>query len=270
MTSRASKPRRIYYLHTINDHPGVYVEGQGVCYASFFGPPNQLASSLAQIRREQKESGMRDQENETVGAFKYGYIRVTTGTCRNALRETAMNSSEDKQREVWEALHEFARGDFGPEGKRQPLTLHRRMRNEVIITKALQALSSCARILPPKPADGYPHRNAAFINAIAEEGNKADAVERLQNTWNELMWTREQFAVPESEAVQGGWISVADRKPGHRQVVLVCGGTAYYKHDSAEWFTISGEDWPGKKIQWEVTHWMPLPNPPSNSPRSDK
>lgn len=67
--------------------------------------------------------------------------------------------------------------------------------------------------------------------------------------------------------VHGGWISVADSKPGHCQVVLVCGGTAYYKHDSAEWFTISGEDWPGKKIQWEVTHWMPLPNPPSNSER---
>ena len=69
--------------------------------------------------------------------------------------------------------------------------------------------------------------------------------------------------------VQGGWISVADSRPGHCQVVLVCGGVAYYKHDSAEWFTISGEDWPGKKIQWEVKHWMPLPNPPSNSPKGE-
>ena len=70
--------------------------------------------------------------------------------------------------------------------------------------------------------------------------------------------------------VQGGWISVADRKPDHCRVVLVRGGVAYYKHDSAEWFTISGEDWPGKKIQWEVKHWMPLPNSPSNSPGGER
>lgn len=31
-----------------------------------------------------------------------------------------------------------------------------------------------------------PHRPAAFINAIAEEGTKAEAIEWLQKTWNEL------------------------------------------------------------------------------------
>lgn len=33
----------------------------------------------------------------------------------------------------------------------------------------------------------WPHQPAAFINAIAEEGSKAEAVEWLQNTWNEHM-----------------------------------------------------------------------------------
>jgi hypothetical protein len=70
--------KRTYYLHTINGQPGQYVKGQGVCYASFFGRPNPLAASLAQIRREQRESGVRDQENGQTGQFKYGYIRVTT------------------------------------------------------------------------------------------------------------------------------------------------------------------------------------------------
>jgi NTP pyrophosphatase (non-canonical NTP hydrolase) len=36
----------------------------------------------------------------------------------------------------------------------------------------------------------YPRRNAAFINAIAEEGTKAEAVEWLQKTWDELCAVR--------------------------------------------------------------------------------
>ena len=31
----------------------------------------------------------------------------------------------------------------------------------------------------------YPHVRAAFINAIAEEGTKAEAIEWLQKQWNE-------------------------------------------------------------------------------------
>ncbi len=31
----------------------------------------------------------------------------------------------------------------------------------------------------------YPHVPAAFINAIAEEGTKAEAIEYLQRQWNE-------------------------------------------------------------------------------------
>jgi len=32
----------------------------------------------------------------------------------------------------------------------------------------------------------YPHCPAAFINAIAEEGTKEEAVEWLQKTWDQL------------------------------------------------------------------------------------
>ena len=35
-------------------------------------------------------------------------------------------------------------------------------------------------------ATSHPHVPAAFINAIAEEGTKAEAIEYLQKTWNEL------------------------------------------------------------------------------------
>jgi predicted metal-dependent hydrolase len=36
----------------------------------------------------------------------------------------------------------------------------------------------------------YPHHPAAFINAIAEEGTKAEAIEWLQKTWDELCEVR--------------------------------------------------------------------------------
>jgi hypothetical protein len=38
-----------------------------------------------------------------------------------------------------------------------------------------------------------PHLPAAFINAIAEEGTKAEAIEYLQKTWNENCALRAQL-----------------------------------------------------------------------------
>ena len=44
-----------------------------------------------------------------------------------------------------------------------------------------------------EPAGDHPHVRAAFINAIAEEGTKAEAVEYLQKTWNENCELRKQL-----------------------------------------------------------------------------
>lgn len=38
----------------------------------------------------------------------------------------------------------------------------------------------------------YPRVPAAFINAIAEDGDKAEALEWLQKTWDELCYVRKQ------------------------------------------------------------------------------
>lgn len=37
----------------------------------------------------------------------------------------------------------------------------------------------------------FPHKPAAFINAIAEDGTKAEAIRYLQETWNEVCALRE-------------------------------------------------------------------------------
>jgi hypothetical protein len=49
---------------------------------------------------------------------------------------------------------------------------------------------------PVEPSGEYPHVRAAFINAIAEEGTKAEAIEWLQKTWNELCAVRKEIARP--------------------------------------------------------------------------
>jgi hypothetical protein len=38
----------------------------------------------------------------------------------------------------------------------------------------------------------FPHVPAAFINVIAEEGTKAEAIYWLQRTWNELCYLRKR------------------------------------------------------------------------------
>ena len=43
-------------------------------------------------------------------------------------------------------------------------------------------------------ATSHPHVPAAFINAIAEEGTKAEAIEYLQKTWNELCALKSRVA----------------------------------------------------------------------------
>jgi hypothetical protein len=51
--------------------------------------------------------------------------------------------------------------------------------------------------------------------------------------------------------------------------IIVSGGIAYWRErlnhweGPAAWYTITGVNYPGSPIQWEVRHWMPLPAPPA-------
>lgn len=56
------------------------------------------------------------------------------------------------------------------------------------------------------------------------------------------------------------WISTLNEWPEPHKTVIVEGGVAY--HDGKTWFTITGEEWPGKAIQWPVKYWMPMPEAP--------
>lgn len=56
------------------------------------------------------------------------------------------------------------------------------------------------------------------------------------------------------------WINVKDQMPEPFQAVYVAGGVGLWT--GTKWNTITGCQWPGQTIAWEVTHWMPLPLAP--------
>ena len=62
----------------------------------------------------------------------------------------------------------------------------------------------------PKPA----HTQAAFINAIAEEGTKAEAVERLQMVWNERCEMADTIAALRAQRAR-------EREAGDRLVAAI-------------------------------------------------
>lgn len=58
-----------------------------------------------------------------------------------------------------------------------------------------------------------------------------------------------------------------DSAPKDGTLIIVPGGVAYWRErlnhwETEGWYTITGFNWPGKPIQWNVKHWMPLPLAP--------
>ena len=90
----------------------------------------------------------------------------------------------------------------------------------------------------------------------------------------EVAALREQESnCPEIEAIKGvdfdqfnhGWIPVAERLPENDNEVLTASGQTvqilFYDHDDADWYTVDS-DISVHLFCDNVTHWMPLPEPP--------
>lgn len=72
-----------YYLHTLDGLPAAFYDDR-VCFMSFYGPANPLATSLKQIRREQDSSKVIDRIDGRDGEFVYSYRRVRLPSAREA------------------------------------------------------------------------------------------------------------------------------------------------------------------------------------------
>ena len=57
--------------------------------------------------------------------------------------------------------------------------------------------------------------------------------------------------------MNGRWVSVALAVPHDNTNVIIDGGIGYIRQ--GVWMTVTGKRFPGKPIQWEVTHWQPIP-----------
>ena len=63
------------------------------------------------------------------------------------------------------------------------------------------------------------------------------------------------------------WISVKDRLPDSEMPVIVPGGLAVYRNGT--WFTGMEEPLYKRPMQWDVTHWIPLPDKPQTEKESE-
>ena len=65
---------------------------------------------------------------------------------------------------------------------------------------------------------------------------------------------------------QNEWVSVEERLPASGQNVIATNGSdvgeAWYASLSRSWYRYNGLEW--NRICREVTHWMPLPEPPDS------
>ncbi len=84
---------------------------------------------------------------------------------------------------------------------------------------------------------------------LHEEAGRATIAAERERYWAEVERLR----------AERQWIPVVERMPEHYETVLVPGGLALF--DGSGWRTMMGTD-SGRLIQWPVTHWQPLPEPP--------
>lgn len=96
-----------------------------------------------------------------------------------------------------------------------------------------------------------PHRPAAFINALAEEGTKDEAIQYLQKEWNENCQLREAAR----------WIPVTERLPDDEMTVMIattdCDEPVWLGwHADGGWCSVDA-------VPVRVTHWKPIPEAPN-------
>lgn len=98
---------------------------------------------------------------------------------------------------------------------------------------------------------------------FAEDEDRKLAYEVLNTGW--VMWLRAKRDA-KAQAVQQ-WISVKDEMPEQGQKVLVFRPHAHekpYKDPNYKICTYAGEDiFINSHFEHEITHWMPLPKPPT-------
>ena len=100
----------------------------------------------------------------------------------------------------------------------------------------------------------WKHHCTVLSNALTKE-------EEISNRYAEMLDKTEEEL--NAERVKQEWISVDERLPEHSQKVLVCDDRQNMVTAMYVTFDNGGFDWcTSVRLVYEVTHWMPLPEPP--------
>lgn len=69
------------------------------------------------------------------------------------------------------------------------------------------------------------------------------------------------------------WMPI-ESAPRDGTQIIVEEGIVYWRENKtyshlSDWYTITGEEWPGKCLRWKPKFWQPLPAPPQASEVKD-
>jgi hypothetical protein len=113
-------------------------------------------------------------------------------------------------------------------------------------------------LYPVGPDGVYGVRSFAdFIPPISFEA--ADRIAQLESELAEAVLDILAYEKKDPQR----WIPVDEKLPDGF-LCLVPGGVARYAGKGV-WITATDTEYPGREIQWEVTHWMRLPDPPGEA-----
>ena len=110
-----------------------------------------------------------------------------------------------------------------------------------------------------KNAESVIHVSAASVTELREIAKEAaDAIEELQRQIDAWVETERKALIKSLPK----WISVAERLPDEDDLYLVCGvwGSGKQVVDTCEYKVHDG--YFSAAWNFDVTHWMPLPQPP--------
>ncbi len=123
-----------------------------------------------------------------------------------------------------------------------------------------------------KGSDIYPRHRlhtlepyySRHVAAMTELPGKQEGLHAKSDIAAQLAWRDQAIEALRTQlkAAEAGlhraWVPCAERMPPTGWSVLVAGGCAYF--NGIEWRTLMGAS--HRVIEWAVTHWMPLPEPP--------
>ena len=224
--------------------------------------PATVLALLDELERKQQYIKLRDQENEDI-ALTVGKLRVELEAAENNLIDSECHVAEleealrDKQALLEASEKRIAElRDWNAGLAQESLTYQQRVAELEVIKSAAEKLVRCKG----RYHSEQNYRALAALFGVTVPDLPPLEAESVSQTYklNELSGN--------SPVTPDGWISCSDRMPDDGQhVIILCDGAfvLYAQYRDGEFFDVvrDGDEFFETQSR-NVTHWMPLPEPP--------